>query len=204
MSRGPHPTIRAHAVGRRVCTTVLAIVTPVLILLATLSTWAHFDVIASDALGNHARRALQDTMTAIRLRKPIAECGHALHPNGERHLRSRARLASTYPSPLLAQTLAIAERCRFSLDELRYEYPEEIVPAGQTVELSMRAEGYKDARVILDDSSEPRQSIRLEKVGGPTPKARPKAAAASPKPSPKPAAKRPSVGGGEIIDPWSK
>jgi len=79
-----------------------------------------------------ARRPLQDTMTAIRLRKPIAECGHALHPNGERHLRSRARLASIYPPELLAETVAIAQRCRFSLDELRYEYPEEIVPAGQT------------------------------------------------------------------------
>jgi error-prone DNA polymerase len=79
-----------------------------------------------------ARRTLQDTMTAIRLRKPIAECGHALHPNGERHLRSRARLASIYPPALLAETLVVAERCRFSLDELRYEYPEEIVPTGQT------------------------------------------------------------------------
>jgi len=79
-----------------------------------------------------ARRALQDTMTAIRLRRPIAECGHALFPNGERHLRSRARLASIYPPELLAETVAISQRCRFSLDELRYEYPEEIVPAGET------------------------------------------------------------------------
>jgi error-prone DNA polymerase len=37
-----------------------------------------------------ARRALQDTVTAIRVKKPLAECGYALHPNGERHLRSRA------------------------------------------------------------------------------------------------------------------
>ncbi len=79
-----------------------------------------------------ARRALQDTLTAIRLKKPLAECGHALYPNGERHLRSRARLATIYPPALLAQTIAIAERCTFSLDELRYEYPEEIVPPGET------------------------------------------------------------------------
>jgi error-prone DNA polymerase len=79
-----------------------------------------------------ARRALQDTVTAIRLRKPIAECGLALFPNGERHLRSRARLATIYPPALLAETVAIAERCRFSLDELRYEYPREIVPPGET------------------------------------------------------------------------
>ncbi len=79
-----------------------------------------------------ARRALQDTVTAIRMRKPLAECGHALHPNGERHLRSRARLATIYPPELLAETVAIARRCTFSLDELRYEYPEEIVPPGET------------------------------------------------------------------------
>ena len=79
-----------------------------------------------------ARRALQDTMTAIRLKKPIAECGYALHPNGERHLRSRARLATIYPPELLAETVAIAQRCAFSLDTLRYEYPEEIVPPGHT------------------------------------------------------------------------
>jgi len=79
-----------------------------------------------------ARRALQDTLTAIRRRTPLSECGYALFPNGERHLRSRARLAPVYPPELLAETLAVAARCAFSLDELRYEYPEEIVPAGET------------------------------------------------------------------------
>ena len=79
-----------------------------------------------------ARRALQDTVTAIRVKKPLTECGHALHPNGERHLRSRARLATIYPAELLAETVAIVERCTFSLDELSYEYPEEIVPPGET------------------------------------------------------------------------
>jgi error-prone DNA polymerase len=78
------------------------------------------------------RRPLQDTLTAIRLRTPVAECGHALFPNGERHLRPRAALAALYPPGLLAHTLVIAERCHFSLDELRYEYPEEIVPPGKT------------------------------------------------------------------------
>jgi hypothetical protein len=79
-----------------------------------------------------ARRALQDTLTAIRRNQPLAECGFALFPNGERHLRSRARLATIYPPALLAETLAVADRCAFSLDELRYEYPEEIVPPGET------------------------------------------------------------------------
>jgi error-prone DNA polymerase len=79
-----------------------------------------------------ARRALQDTLTAIRLSTPLARCGYALFANGERHLRSRARLATIYPPELLAETLAFVARCRFSLDLLRYEYPEEIVPPGET------------------------------------------------------------------------
>ncbi|MGE5738002.1 MAG: error-prone DNA polymerase [Betaproteobacteria bacterium] len=79
-----------------------------------------------------ARRALQDTLTAIRLKTPLADCGHALHPNGERHLRSRARLAGLYPPALLEETVKLAERCRFALDELRYEYPDEIVPPDET------------------------------------------------------------------------
>jgi error-prone DNA polymerase len=90
-------------------------------------------VAAGDAhMHVRARRALQDTLTAIRLRTPLAQCGHALFPNGERHLRSRARLAGVYPPELLAETVRIAQRCTFSLDALRYEYPEEIVPPGET------------------------------------------------------------------------
>jgi len=79
-----------------------------------------------------SRRALQDTLTAIRLRTPLRACGQALHANAERHLRLRVRLAQVYPSELLAETVRIAERCSFSLEELRYEYPEELVPAGET------------------------------------------------------------------------
>jgi error-prone DNA polymerase len=77
-----------------------------------------------------ARRALQDTLTAIRLRCTLAEAGYHLHPNGERHLRPLERLARIHPPELLAETVAIAQRCTFSLDELRYEYPQELVPEG--------------------------------------------------------------------------
>ncbi|HKB59293.1 MAG TPA: error-prone DNA polymerase [Gallionellaceae bacterium] len=78
------------------------------------------------------RRPLQDTLTAIRIGRPVAEAGDALHPNAERHLRNRADLARLYPPELLEQTMAIADHCRFSLDELRYEYPEEVTPPGET------------------------------------------------------------------------
>jgi len=79
-----------------------------------------------------SRRRLQDVLTAVRLGQPVAACGRALHPNGERHLRLRVRLAQLYPPELLAETLRVAAACAFSLDELAYEYPEEIVPAGAT------------------------------------------------------------------------
>ena len=84
------------------------------------------------------RRALQDTLTAARLKTTVARAGHALHPNGERTLRTLARIAGLYPAELIDATLRIAERCRFSLDELRYEYPEEIVPPGTTPSLHLR------------------------------------------------------------------
>ena len=79
-----------------------------------------------------ARRRLQDALTAIRHGVTLAEAGGRLYPNGERHLREIRRLARLYPAELLAQTLQIAARCHFSLSELRYEYPKEIVPEGET------------------------------------------------------------------------
>jgi error-prone DNA polymerase len=79
-----------------------------------------------------SRRRLQDVLTAIRLGKPVAKCGQALFPNAERSLRLRVRLAQLYPAELLAESVAIAERCRFSLDSLKYEYPSELVPPGHT------------------------------------------------------------------------
>ena len=92
-----------------------------------------------------SRKPLQDTLAAIRLGKPIAECGFELAPNAEQHLRSRLRLANLYPPAALAETLRIAQRCRFSLDELRYEYPEELVPPGETPASYLRKEAYAGA-----------------------------------------------------------
>ncbi len=86
-----------------------------------------------------SRRALQDVLTAIRIGTPLQAAGYALYPNGERYLRPLQRLRELYPEALLAQTLQIAERCTFKLDELRYEYPEEIVPAGETPASHLRA-----------------------------------------------------------------
>src|SRR5205085_4101196 len=79
-----------------------------------------------------SRKRLHDVLTAIRFGKTVAQCGQALEPNAERSLRLRMRLAQLYPGELLAESVGIAERCRFSLDELRYEYPAELVRPGHT------------------------------------------------------------------------
>jgi error-prone DNA polymerase len=78
------------------------------------------------------RKPLLDTLTAIRLGTRVDAAGDALEQNRERHLRSLAELRCFYPDDLLAATLEIAAACRFSLDELRYEYPDELVPDGET------------------------------------------------------------------------
>ncbi|OWW19827.1 error-prone DNA polymerase [Noviherbaspirillum denitrificans] len=79
-----------------------------------------------------SRKPLQDVLTAIRIGRPVSECGYDLAPNAEQHLRSRLRLGNIYSPAALAETVRIAQQCTFSLDELRYEYPDELVPAGQT------------------------------------------------------------------------
>ncbi|MDP3348706.1 MAG: error-prone DNA polymerase [Hydrogenophaga sp.] len=79
-----------------------------------------------------SRKPLQDVLTATRIGQPLSACGLALQPNAEQHLRSRLTLGQCYPPELLAETLAVAARCAFSLDELRYQYPSEVVPEGQT------------------------------------------------------------------------
>ncbi len=79
-----------------------------------------------------SRRILQDTVTAIRERVTVDKAGFMLYANGERHLRSREVLQHVYPADLLAESIHIAESIDFSLDELRYEYPDEIVPEGET------------------------------------------------------------------------
>src|SRR5690348_2572289 len=102
--------------------------------LAMIGATTGLPLVAAGDVHMHSRerRALQDMLTAIRLKVPVSEAGHALFPNGERYLRPLATLERLYPPEWRAETLSIASRCAFSLEELRYEYPEEIVPKGET------------------------------------------------------------------------
>ena len=115
LHRGPDDTGRLHS-------------------LQQLARELDIPAVASGDVHMHVRnrRALQDTMTAIRLHTTLAEAGHALFPNGERHLRTRQALSAIYPGQLLDESVRIAQRCVFSLRQLRYQYPHELVPCGQT------------------------------------------------------------------------
>src|ERR1700710_844257 len=92
-------------------------------------------VVTNDVLFHHpSRRILQDVVTCIREGCTIDEVGFRRERSGDRHLKPAAemhRLFARYPEAL-ARTLAIADRCRFNLDELAYQYPEEVRVPGQT------------------------------------------------------------------------
>jgi error-prone DNA polymerase len=115
--------------------------------LTALSNATKLPLVAAGDVQMHvrSRKPLHDTITAIRLGKSIAECGLELHPNAEQHLRQRIRLAQIYSRPLLEQTLEIAARCTFSLDEVSYSYPDDIVPAGETATSHLRNLTYQGA-----------------------------------------------------------
>nr|WP_286009612.1 error-prone DNA polymerase [Salinicola sp. S1-1-2] len=97
-------------------------------------------ILAAGDIHMHARgrRALQDCLTAIRHHRPVFEAGDRLFANGERHLRTRAALTALYPASLMAESVALAARCRFDLGELEYTYPHEVVPAGKTAAAWLR------------------------------------------------------------------
>ncbi|WP_076999167.1 error-prone DNA polymerase [Variovorax sp. KK3] len=92
-----------------------------------------------------SRKPMHDVMTATRVGRPLTACGLDLELNSEQHMRSRVQLAQRFPEALLAETLNIAARCTFSLDELRYQYPAEVVPDGQTPSSYLRQLTYEGA-----------------------------------------------------------
>ncbi|HWH42717.1 MAG TPA: error-prone DNA polymerase [Usitatibacter sp.] len=109
-------------------------------MLEALARKAGLPCVAAGDVHMHVRerKRLQDVMSAIRLQCPLQAAGRRLQPNSERYLRTIGRLSNIHPARLLAATLDVASRCTFSLDEIRYEYPQELVPAGQTPTTHLR------------------------------------------------------------------
>ena len=92
------------------------------------------------------RKALHDVLTAIRTQVPVQQLGQRRLINSQQHLRTLDAIASLYPETLITETRHIADRCQFSLDELRYEYPEEVVPSHHTANSYLRQEVAAGAR----------------------------------------------------------
>nr|WP_329743376.1 error-prone DNA polymerase [Dyella sp. A6] len=111
-----------------------------LAMLTALGATLDLPCVAAGDVHMHVRRRLplQQTLTAIRHGVTLMDAGEVLFRNGERHLRRRDVLASIYPAALLEETVRIAARCTFTLDELQYRYPTELVPAGHTADTWLR------------------------------------------------------------------
>jgi error-prone DNA polymerase len=106
--------------------------------LAALAVDVRVPLVATNDVHYHAphRRVLQDVLTCIREHRTLHTAGYLLAANAERHLKApeeMARLFHRYPDAV-ARTVEIAAACAFSLDELRYEYPDEITAEGRTAQ----------------------------------------------------------------------
>ena len=106
-------------------------------------------LVATNDVHQHTpeRRALQDVLTAMREHVPVARAGYRLSANAERHLKAPAEMARLFRGheDAIARTAEIVDLCPFSLDELRYEYPDEPVPQGTTPQQHLEALAWKGA-----------------------------------------------------------
>ncbi|MET1255480.1 error-prone DNA polymerase [Aliikangiella maris] len=96
-----------------------------------LSVQFELPIVAQNHILMHDKKRLKllHCLTAIAHNKPVQSLGQTLNSNAEQHLRTLTRLNQLYPLKLLAETQVIAELCQFTLDQIRYEYPSEVLPA---------------------------------------------------------------------------
>jgi len=117
---------------------------------------------ASPVMHTRLRKPLQDVVTAVRVGRPVSECGFALQANGQAYLRGRANLAEAFPEAWMRETLEVARRCTFSLEELRYEYPSELVPEGETPPSYLRKLTYAGAAKRFPDGLPEKVRAQIE------------------------------------------
>jgi error-prone DNA polymerase len=118
--------------------------------LKELSRHSSLPLVAAGDVHYHAatRMALQHVLTAIRHGVTVAEAGSRLFPNAQRHLKTWEEIAAAFASApqAVSRTREIADRCTFSLDQLRYEYPQELAPQGLTPMQHLRRLAAQGAR----------------------------------------------------------
>ncbi|MGY1459612.1 error-prone DNA polymerase [Luteimonas sp. A534] len=113
-------------------------------------------------MATRRQRVLQDTVTAIRHGLPLAEAGAHLFRNGERHLRTRRALGNIHPHGLLANAVELARRCNFSMSEVKYTYPVELVPEGETPASQLRKLTETGMRKRWPDGTPPQVVKQIE------------------------------------------
>ncbi|MCX7390067.1 MAG: error-prone DNA polymerase [Planctomycetia bacterium] len=103
---------------------------------STVTTAANVPIVAAGNVRYHvrSRMVLADVLSAVRHGCTVQEARDRLLTNGERHLHPRQQIAERFRSVpgAIERTIELANRCTFSLDELRYEYPDSVVPSGRT------------------------------------------------------------------------
>ena len=123
--------------------------------LADLAERCGTPLVATNDVLYHAphRRPLQDVLTCIREHTTIADAGFLLEANAERHLKKPHEMARLFKGheDAIARTMEIADACRFSLDELVYEYPDEPVPPGKTPQAHLEALTWEGAACRFPD-----------------------------------------------------
>lgn len=136
--------------------------------LKKLAHEARVPLVATNDVLYHApeRRPLQDVLTCIREHCTLEDAGLRFEANAERHIKTGAEMARllSYAPDALAQSLAIMERCRFSLDELRYEYPADTFSKSETPQELLERLTWEGARVRFPQGIDPHieETIRHE------------------------------------------
>ena len=123
--------------------------------LDTLAKENGLSILATNDVLYHApqRRPLHDVMTAIRHKTTVAEAGLLLEPNAERHLKSPQQMQAMFARwpHAIAAARAVADACDFNLEELQYEYPEEIFPEGRSPQEYLEELTWQGARARYPD-----------------------------------------------------
>tara|TARA_A100001015_G_scaffold317212_1_gene433545 strand:- start:7782 stop:11003 length:3222 start_codon:yes stop_codon:yes gene_type:complete len=122
------------------------------------------DVLATNDVLMHKRssKRLLDVLESIRLNTPLKNCGYKLTKNSERYLRKKSKIEKIFFKDLINNTIKVSHRCDFSLDEINYEYPKEVIPNNLSAKkwlgylvrkgIKKRQEEKKDITIIKEET----------------------------------------------------
>ncbi|OCC24767.1 error-prone DNA polymerase [Croceicoccus estronivorus] len=110
----------------------------------------NLEILATNDVLYHApeRRPLHDVMTAIRHKTTVAQAGYLLQANAERHLKGPDEMLELFERwpHALAAARNVADACTFDLEELKYEYPQEVYPQGRSPQQHLEVLTWEGAR----------------------------------------------------------